>query len=195
MYPPRARRVPGAESQQRSTQPQARPLPLPALNPSFSSEDADAITDARKARVAEYLSSWDHAWTAASANLDVETDIPDIGGMTISDPPTSPTGGHASPPDPSPPTEFPSPRQVPAELDSKSIFELSPSKSPEGSDGGVAIPQEEQVETHPHPTAAMQLAELKAKIPWLVEQRTIDGAGWRQLGEYYWASGSKKVGQ
>lgn len=148
--------------------------------------------------MADYLSSWDRAWIAVSANPDVETateDIPDISGMTISDPSASSTGGHASFPDLSPPTEFPSLREVPAEIDNKSIFELNPSKSPEGSDGGVVIPQEEQVETHPHLTAAMQLAELKAKIPWMVEQRTIDGAGWRQLGEYYWAGGSKKVGQ
>lgn len=146
----------------------------------------------------EYLSSWDHGWISVSTNLDAETateDIPDVGGMTISDPSTSSTGEHTSSPDPSPPAECFSPCKVQAEFDNKSIFELSPPKSPEGSDGGVAIPQEEQTETHPHLTAAMQLAELKAKIPWLVEQRTIDGAGWRQLGEYYWAGGSKKVGE
>lgn len=160
---------------------------------SFSIEDSDALADARKARVTEYLSSWDEDWAAASAQP-VQTatdDIPDISGMTISGPSTAVA---VPPPEYTLPAEAVPPCKVPAEIDTKSIFELSPSKCPQESDGGVAIPQEEDTEIRPHLTTAMQLAELKAKIPWLVEQRTIDGAGWRPLGEYYWAGQSKRVG-
>lgn len=193
LYPPRARRGHGAESQRSRTQPHARPLPLPVADPSFSSEDGDALTDAREARVTEYLTSWDEAWTTASAKpVEAATDdIPDIGGMAISE---SPTAVAVSPHGATLPAKAVPPREVPVDIDSKSIFELSPSRCPEESDGGVAIPQEEHTETRPHPTTVMQLAELRAKIPWLVEQRTIDGAGWRPLGEYYWAGQGKGVG-
>lgn len=147
---------------------------------SFSSEDGDALTDARKVRVTEYLSSWDEDWAAASAQSvqTVTDDIPDISGMTISGPSTAVA---VPPSEYTLPAEAAPPREAPAEIDIKSIFELSPSRCPQESDGGVAIPQE----IRPHPTTAMQLAELKAKIPWLAEQWTIDGAGWRPLGEYY----------
>lgn len=141
----------------------------------------------------EYLTSWDKAWTTASAKPveAVMDDIPDIGGMTISEPPTA---AAVFLPGVTLPAKAVTPCEVPVDIDSKSIFELSHSRCPEESDGGVAIPREERTETRPHPTTAMQLAELRAKIPWLVEQRTIDGAGWRPLGEYYWASQDRGVG-
>lgn len=193
LHPPRARRCPNAESHRPRTQPRARPLSSPTADLSFSSEDGDALTDARKVRVTEYLSSWDKDWAAASSQpvQTVTDDIPDISCMSISEPPIAvavPPSEYTLPAQASPP------REVPAEIDTKSIFELSPSRCPRESDGGVAIPQEEDTEIRPHPTAGMQLAELKAKIPWLVEQRTIVGAGWRPLGEYYWAGQSKRVG-
>lgn len=137
----------------------------------------------------EYLSSWDKAWAAASTKPDGDDDVPDIGGMEISETPTSTTERLVS-------FHEPTTLYLPCEvIGSKSISEPGPPKSPKDSDGGVVIPQEEQTEARPHPTAAVQLAELKAKIPWLVEQRTVDGAGWRPLGEYYWAiGGSKRAG-
>lgn len=192
LYPPRARRGHSVESQRLRMQPRSRPLSSPVADPSFSSKDGDALTDAREARVTEYLTSWDEAWTTASAKpVEVAIDdIPDIGGMTISEPPTA---AAVSPPVAALPAEAVPPREVPVNIDSKSIFELSPSRCPEESDGGVVIPQEERMEARPHPTTAMQLAELRAKIPWLAEQRTIDGAGWRPLEEYYWAGQGKEV--
>lgn len=146
-------------------------------------KDADALVDARIARMVRYFSSWDEAFAVADVLPSSEPNLDlGIGNMNLSEP-------HA-------PTLRP-PTTIGLVDPASKVILGSSSKPPEDSDGGVAIPQEklEEIQTRPSPTAAMQLAELKAKIPWLVEQRAIAGAGWRPLGEYYWGNGPKAVGQ
>ncbi|KAH8145214.1 uncharacterized protein LAJ45_10775 [Morchella importuna] len=61
---------------------------------------------------------------------------------------------------------------------------------PPSSAGGVALPPSVvEYLYRPRTTREMQLEQLKAKIPWLVGQGTLGGAGWRPLEEYYWDEG------
>lgn len=147
------------------------------MNVKFSVKDAESLIEARKARMAEYLASWDETWAASSINHSDAILGLDIGKMALDEPQTFALG------------------TAPTQPISKVTNGTSPPKSPEDSDGGVIVPKEEpeDSETRQHPTSVVQLAELKAKIPWLVKQRTMDGAGWRPLGEYYLGDGPKDV--
>lgn len=61
---------------------------------------------------------------------------------------------------------------------------------PSSEAGGVALPRSVVEDLYrPKTTREMQLEQLKAKIPWLVGQGTLGGAGWRPLEEYYWDEG------
>ncbi|KAH0610965.1 uncharacterized protein H6S33_011392 [Morchella sextelata] len=61
---------------------------------------------------------------------------------------------------------------------------------PSSSVGGVALPRSVVEGLYrPRSTREMQVQQLRAKIPWLVGQGTLGGAGWRPLEEYYWDEG------
>ncbi|KAI5841754.1 hypothetical protein DFP73DRAFT_586035 [Morchella snyderi] len=169
------------------------PLPVPQVRaqprPRSKRLEKSVVVGVRVERMTSVLAAWDKRWDAACAlptppekeEEEEEEEEQEEGGASAL--PATITSTVTTAKDKSQP------------LDENAEDDDKAEALPSSSVGGVALPRSMVDGLYcPRSTREMQVQQLRAKIPWLVRQGTLGGAGWRPLEEYYWDEGRSGAG-